>query len=83
MSDSTLTPLKKLRTALGLRAIDVAAACELEQSTFSKIETAANGYRASSEAAAKIVNYFGGALNLDHVLFPEKHPEYLRPLGVK
>src|SRR5688572_21912154 len=78
MSDTQLTPLRKLRVALGLNGKDVADACGLEQSTYSKIENFANGYRGSSAAARAIVDYFGGALTIDQVLFPEDWPDYLK-----
>jgi transcriptional regulator with XRE-family HTH domain len=78
MSESQLTPLRKLRTALGLNGKDVADACGLQQSTYSKIENAPDGYRASTEAARAIVDYFGGALSLDQVLFPSEWPGYLK-----
>lgn len=70
------TPLRKLRTALGMKAIDIADACDLEQSTYSKAENAPNGYRTSADVASRIVEYFGGAIALEHVLFPERFPDY-------
>jgi transcriptional regulator with XRE-family HTH domain len=77
MPDSYLTPLRKLRTALGLDGKTVADACGLEQSTYSKLENDPD-YVTSARSAQAIVEYFGGALTLDHVLFPSDHPDYLK-----
>jgi transcriptional regulator with XRE-family HTH domain len=78
MSDTTLTPLRKMRTALGLKGVDVARACSLEQSTYSKIENNP-AYRASPDAAEKIVHFFGPPLTEEMVLYPDRFPRFLEP----
>jgi transcriptional regulator with XRE-family HTH domain len=77
MSDSNLTPLRKLRLVLGLDGKAVADACGLEQSTYSRMENDPD-YVSSARRAQAIVDYFGGALSLDQVLFPRRHPDYLK-----
>jgi transcriptional regulator with XRE-family HTH domain len=76
MDDSALTPLRKLRTRLGLSQIDVAEAVGITQSSYCKIE---RGDRARPEAAEKIVAYFGPPLTEEMVLYPDRFPRFLEP----
>lgn len=69
------TPLRKLRKLRGLSTTVVAAAVELDQSTYSRIE--ASG-ATSRETAAKIADYFGREWITElHILFPDRYPDFM------
>lgn len=69
-----MTPLRKIREARGLSQAEVALAVGLSQSAYCKIE---QGARAQADNAEKISQFFGGAVNEIHVLYPERFPSFL------
>ena len=69
-----VTPLKKLREARKIRQSDVAEAVGIDQGALSKIEAGAHAPR--KETALALAKYFGSAISLEQIIFPEKFEDY-------
>ena len=68
------TPLKKLRKARGLSQTDVAKAVGIDQATLSRIEGGTYGPR--KDAYLALAKYFGSAISLEQIIFPERFEDY-------
>ena len=68
------TPLKKLREARGLSQTDVAKATGIDQATLSRIEGGTYGPR--KQAYLALAKYFGSAISLEQIAFPERFEDY-------
>lgn len=75
MPDSQLTPLRKLRIALGLTGPEVAEGAGISQSAYTKVEL--GDYTASPDVAARLVEFFGPPLTEEHILFHQRFPRFL------
>lgn len=62
--------------ALRLAQVDIANALGISQSAYSRIET---GERRDPDQAEKIAQFFGGAIDERHILYPHRFPDYLGP----
>ena len=74
MPEKPITPLKKLRESRGLTQSEVCEAVGVDQTTYSKIESATHTPRKENTEA--IVKYFGSAITELHIIFPERYPDY-------
>jgi transcriptional regulator with XRE-family HTH domain len=69
MTQSTGTPLRRIRLRQQKSLEEVAAAIGLHNSTLSRIE---RGGETSSKTAADLVAYFGGEITEMEILYPER-----------
>ena len=74
-SQNQLTPLRKLREARGVSQSEVAAACGIDQPTYSKIENKDSQYVSKKDIQA-LCRYFGSAITELHIMFPDRYPDY-------
>lgn len=72
---NTLTPLRKLREARGIKQSDVAAYAGIDQPTYSKIENKDTQYVSKKDIQA-ICRFFGSAITELHIMFPDRYPDY-------
>jgi transcriptional regulator with XRE-family HTH domain len=68
------TPLRKVREKRGASTYEVAAAVNINQSQYSRVECGKR--RPSPDLASRIAKYFGNAVIGDQILFPE---DYMQP----
>mgnify|MGYP000511679005 CR=1 FL=1 len=72
------SPLRKLRLKLDLTTTAVAAACEIDQSTYFNIERGAGTSRDTAERIAKYFDEEHNAFITElHILYPERYPNFL------
>lgn len=75
MASKEKTPLRKLREARGLTQEEVAQQVGMDYTTYGKIET---GYTPNprKEPLEAITKFFGPALTVEMIIFPERFPDY-------
>ena len=69
----TLTPLRKLRLSRGLTQAEVARAIGCEQPAYSRMEA---GIGCLAQNAEKIAKFMGSAITEQHILYPDRYPDY-------